>query len=96
MQVDVQRAQRGQFFVRLRMQRAGLNTFGKAPLIAVIDHYIDSGSGDWLIPRCGARPCAPLALLQGASFQSCKPLSTCPLTATAPVHKTQQCCRALS
>lgn len=67
--MDVQRAQRGQFFVRLRLQRAGLNTFGKAPLVAVIDHYIDSGSGEWLIPRCGASPHARLALLQAASCQ---------------------------
>ena len=43
---------RGQFFVRLRMRRSGAGAFGRPPLLAVIDHYIDSGSGEWLIPRC--------------------------------------------
>ena len=43
---------RGQFFVRLRVRRSGAGAFGRPPLMAVIDHYIDSGSGEWLIPRC--------------------------------------------
>lgn len=50
---------RGQFFVRLVLKRAGMSSYGKASLTTAIDFYVDSGTGEWLIPRCGTLPSCP-------------------------------------
>lgn len=44
---------RGQFFVRLVLQReSGISHIGGGPVCTTIDFYVDSGTGEWLIPRC--------------------------------------------
>ena len=34
------------------MQRAGINSYAHLPLTTTVDFYVDSGSGEWLIPKC--------------------------------------------
>lgn len=42
---------RGQFFVRLVLKRDGIRSYTRTPLTTAIDFYVDSGTGEWLIPR---------------------------------------------
>ncbi|CAL8466728.1 g6264 [Coccomyxa elongata] len=42
---------RGQFFIRLVLKRDGIRSYTKTPLTTAIDFYVDSGTGEWLIPR---------------------------------------------
>ncbi len=47
---------RGQFFVRLVLKQAGMKSYNKGALTTAIDFYVDSGTGEWLIPRCPPFP----------------------------------------
>ena len=33
------------------MQRAGFNSYAQLPVTTTVDYFIDSGSGEWLIPK---------------------------------------------
>ena len=53
-----------QFFVRVTLQRLPQKNDRLGPVCTVIDHYVDSGVGEWLIPRsesCQLSPPVPLS-----------------------------------
>ena len=56
-----------QFFVRVTLQRLPQKNDRLGPVCTVIDHYVDSGVGEWLIPRsesCQLSPPVPPSHLE--------------------------------